>query len=246
MSLKSFIKEKLLEHGAVLSRPPGQFNVFQWKLEQLKARGAEIRCVIDGGACNGGWSAEFAEVFPEIVSVLIEPRADAQADLQAVARRCPKFIIVQALIGAVEQTIQFNSADAQSSILPDAEGKAFGKLEEARMTTIDRLAQVHGIAPDYIKLDLQGAELEALRGATETLKTCSFVQLELSLLPFQQGQPVFSEVVNFMHERGYALYDIPALWHRPLDGSLAQGDFLFIRAEHPLRRDARWSNSTAQ
>ena len=80
-----------------------------------------------------------------------------------------------------------------------------------------------------------------LAGATAALASAQAVQLEVSFIPILQGGPLVAEVVRFMAERGFRLYDILGLWHRPLDGALAQGDFLFVREGHPLLADPRWA-----
>ena len=113
------------------------------------------------------------------------------------------------------------------------------------MTTLDRLIADTGFpSPDYIKLDLQGAELQCLEGATQCLKRAQAVQLEVSFLPFQQGMPLAADTLAFMKSKGFVCYDILALCPRPLDGSLAQGDFLFVREDSPLRSDSRWASDS--
>jgi hypothetical protein len=111
------------------------------------------------------------------------------------------------------------------------------------MTTLDRLVSKMGLPdPDLIKLDLQGYELECLRGASRCLQHAEAVLLEVSFIPFQNGMPLIGEVIPFMGERGFRVYDISALWHRPLDGALAQGDFLFLSERSKLLEDKRWSS----
>jgi hypothetical protein len=127
-------------------------------------------------------------------------------------------------------------------MLPDGAGAAVGTVKHVPITTIDALLTSTGFGwPDLIKLDVQGAELVALRGAGETLRHAQALLLELSFIPFQRGMPVFAEVVCWLRDRGFRVYDIPSLWHRPLDGALGQGDFLFLRDDHPLLADERWS-----
>jgi hypothetical protein len=94
--------------------------------------------------------------------------------------------------------------------------------------------------PDLIKLDLQGAELDALEGAPESLKRAKAVLLEVSMIDFEKGMPVIGDVVAFMKAKGHVVYDILGLWHRPLDGALAQGDLLFVPETSALRADRRY------
>ena len=95
-----------------------------------------------------------------------------------------------------------------------------------------------------IKLDLQGAELAALDGATECLKRAKAVLLEVSFIDFERGMPQIADVLAYMKQKGFLPYDILALWHRPIDGAVAQGDVLFVPESSPLRRQALLGEST--
>ena len=111
------------------------------------------------------------------------------------------------------------------------------------MTTLDALVRKMKLPfPELIKLDLQGAELQALAGASECLAHAQAVMLELSFIPLQKNWPLIGDVIPFMKERGFICYDIAGLWHRPLDGALAQGDFVFLNQNNKLRADSRWSD----
>jgi hypothetical protein len=94
--------------------------------------------------------------------------------------------------------------------------------------------------PEIAKLDVQGYELEVLRGA-ETLfgKTELFI-LEVSLFKFADNVPPAHEVVGFMAERGYWVYDLCGFLRRPFDGALGQVDLAFARERGRLRDSNRW------
>lgn len=241
-ALREWIKHELLKRDAVLSRPPGQFNVFNYKLRAMQRRGLQIRCAVDGGAAAGDWARELKQIYPDARVLCVEPRQDAQADLQRLQTELPGIVSSRVLLGASEGEVAFNESDVQSSVLNDHTGKPFGKSVAVTMTTLDRLIAQHALpAPDLIKLDLQGYELEALKGGAACLEKAQAVLLEVSFIRLQAGAPIAHEVIAFMHERGYVIYDILSLWQRPLDGALAQGDFLFLRADHSLLSDTRWS-----
>jgi hypothetical protein len=91
-----------------------------------------------------------------------------------------------------------------------------------------------------MKLDVQGAELRVLAGAGRLLTTTELLILEVSLYRFLAGAPIFHEVVAFMAERGFAVFDVAGLLRRPLDGSLAQVDLCFAREDGMLRASQRW------
>src|SRR6266436_4167158 len=83
--------------------------------------------------------------------------------------------------------------------------------------------------PDLVKLDVQGFELEALKGATQL-----FGRTEV----FIMETPVFHEVVQFMADRGYLTYDFPGFLRRPRDGALGQCGVCFVRENSPLRESS--------
>lgn len=103
----------------------------------------------------------------------------------------------------------------------------------------------------YIKIDIEGAELEVLRAGTRTLQSCHALKVEVSFLEQRIGQPIAHEVIAFLEASGFSLADIRGSHHwrrRPLPahpyltgfaipysrGRIAQADVLFFR-----RHDSR-------
>ena len=67
-----------------------------------------------------------------------------------------------------------------------------------------------------------------------------FLILEVSLFEFMAGQPVAREVITFMGDRGYEIYDVPGFLRRPFDGALGQMDLAFVRTQGVLRSKHDW------
>ena len=61
----------------------------------------------------------------------------------------------------------------------------------------------HFPAPDMIKMDIQGAELDVLKGAENALKTCKHLILELQHKDYNFGAPKAQEVIKYLEERGW-------------------------------------------
>jgi FkbM family methyltransferase len=233
------IKNWLLRRGAILSRPPGQFNVFSYKLAGAKRRGLEIKSALDGGAATGGWIREIRAVYPQAKVLAVEPREEVQGELRQVQSELGGVEIAQTLLSDTEGEAMFYVQGDWSSMDKDFVENATSM--KFPVTTIDRLVERLGFPhPDLIKLDLQGSELAALDGATECLKHAKAVLLEVSFIDFKKGMPLIGDVLSYLKGKGYVAYDVLGLWHRPLDGAMAQGDILFVPESSPLRRDRRY------
>jgi len=61
---------------------------------------------------------------------------------------------------------------------------------------------------DLIKIDVQGSELNVLRGAENILQNFTFVYLEISITQCNEGSPLFPQVYQYMKSRNYDLYDL--------------------------------------
>lgn len=122
-------------------------------------------------------------------------------------------------------------------------------------STLDSAVRDRGIAsPDYLKIDVEGAELAILSAAKETLGACSGVKVEVSFLEQRHGQPLMQDVLTYLLESGFVLAEIRSLhsWRRrPLPGHpcsaiwsvpysrglAAQCDLLMLRDPATLRGD---------
>lgn len=110
------------------------------------------------------------------------------------------------------------------------------------MTTLDALVKNSIFAcPDLIKLDVQGYEIEVLKGGIETLASGTGVLMEVNLIDINKGAPLFHDAVAFMADRGFRVYDICSFGCRPYDRALWQVDVIFVNSSSPLVSSKRWS-----
>lgn len=62
--------------------------------------------------------------------------------------------------------------------------------------------------PDMMKLDVQGAEIDVLRGATRCLSGCSDIILEAQHVDYNRGAPKVASVIEYMSSIGFSLVNV--------------------------------------
>ncbi len=214
-------------------------------LEDIRRRGFLPLSILDIGANKGEWSRVAKSIFPTANCFLIEPQVEMKPFLDKFCQDFPGsswFLAgAGATIGQLTQTIWDDLAG--SSFLPaeSDELKKLGKQRLVQIITIDSLIEERSISmPQLVKLDIQGFELEALRGAQKLFGNTEVFILETSLFQFLDNMPIFHEVIAFMAERGYLAYDFPGFLRRPYDGTLGQVDVCFAKQDGVLRTTNRW------
>lgn len=212
-------------------------------LERLAARGWSPAHVLDVGAYRGDFARECLRLWPRARLTCFEPLPARADDLDALAKTHPAMRVHRALVGAaVRDRVTLHEAETASSVLTEWQPNQF-PAREYPMTTID-----HAIAPDlsaprpeFLKIDVQGYELEVLKGAERTLSSLAAVLTEVNLLDIHQDVPLLDQLVAWLSARDWVVYDVAGLTRRPLDQALWQADLVFVPRASPWRADKRWN-----
>jgi FkbM family methyltransferase len=225
----------------ILDRPFADMRPF---LEYTRWLGFHPESIVDVGANRGRWTEMALEVWPDAHCLLIEPQPEMRDDLDALCARQPNVRWVEAGAGPEEtELVQTIWDDLEgSSFLPavDPQRLAAGSQRPVRMRRLDDMIAEWRRSPDLVKLDVQGFELEVLKGAPSLFGTAELFVLETSLFRFFDNLPLLREVIEFMSARGYEVYDLAGRIRRPVDGALGQIDVAFALGRGRLRQHEWW------
>ena len=195
----------------------GAFNV-------LRGLGWKPRLCIDVGAYHGQWATMFRSVFPESRVLMVEGQSEKESILKSKTVEDPLRLEYEiALLGATEgQQVTFVEMETGSSVFEESSPYP-RKRKTVKLKTLDNVLRRH---PDFedanaLKLDTQGYELEVMKGAGKLLKKVEVILLEVSLIQINKGAPLVAEVIAFLTERKFKLFDFCSqirrkdgvLWH---------------------------------
>ena len=200
--------------------------------------GSDCRTVVDIGANRGQFALVARRCLPQARVISFEPLPAAAAKFRAVFADDDRVTLHEVAIGPVRgnATIHISRRDDSSSLLPITATQAslFPGTEEAA-TAVVRVAPLREFVsaadiqtPALLKLDVQGFELEALRGCEDLLDRFAYVYAECSFVELYAGQALADEVIAWLRERGFNLRGEHNTVH-DRGGRAIQADFLFAR-----------------
>lgn len=224
------LKSKVKDHLGVPS--------LSWTLINLKKIGYEPQLVLDIGAYEGYWTKDFLSIFPTANILMLEAQEKKRNKLKGI-------------------TNQFHNTKFYIALLSDEDGKQliFQENETASHVSSEVMSNVKSISsrtidsiiietrsgfPDFIKLDVQGHELQVLNGSEKALENCTFCLIEVTLIKLSH-EPYVLDIMKYMDMKGFQLYDISQFMRRPFDNALYQCDFLFVKKDSSFISQKRWN-----
>lgn len=199
-----------------------------------------LRCkvVVDIGANRGQFSLAARQFYPEATIISFEPLPGPASIYRRIFQKDQKVRLHQAAIGTESGTseIHVSRRDDSSSLLPISQLQTtlFPGTEESSVVEInigrlsDYIQENELESPALLKLDVQGYELEALKGSENLLTRFDYVYVECSFIELYQGQVLANDVIQHLNNHGFKLKGIYNLSYDH-DGIAIQGDFLFSR-----------------
>ena len=195
--------------------------------------------VLDLGARNGWFTQCWLGWCPKAQIIAFEAEPQAAAALQQAYAQDPRVRVVAMGVGAQKSELTFyrlKGSEVSSSFLQHdpVAWKSIrfeaGEVEEQTLPVIslDEYCQHNAINNIHlIKIDIQGFELEALKGAKAVLGNVDHVLVESAIKPLYKGAATFDQVHEYMVQAGFHLMNWRA-WHLG-NYVLMETDMLFRR-----------------
>lgn len=214
-------------------------------IEHTRALGRfAFRTVVDVGANRGQFATFARSMFPQSQIYSFEPLEGPAQLFKRYLGDEDRVHLFTSAIGdhAGDKTIFVASSDDSSSLLrpTDAQNQIFGiTVARTEQVSVRRLSeclsgrQLQG--PALLKIDVQGAELDVLRGSADLLSLFDVIYVECSYLPLYEGQPLFPEIARWMDGHGFHLAGV---YNQHVDATHGpiQADFLFAQSSRAPTR----------
>jgi FkbM family methyltransferase len=201
------IKARLRELGSQRLIPKDHVDY----LAALKAQGFEPRVIYDIGACVLHWTNESRRIWPNAETVAFE----AMDSSEFLYKEQGLKYFMGALSDVTGKEVEFYQNDwhpggnsyykENAEVNPEApqyfNEKHKRVLKTATLDAVVRLKQFP--LPELIKMDVQGAELDVIKGASQVLQTVKHVILELQSVEYNKGAPLKDTVIAYMDTIGF-------------------------------------------
>lgn len=192
-----------------------------------------VHTVVDGGAFVGTVTRQLGKCFPAAHIHAFEPQPDTFRKLRTEVGDQPRVHLHQCALSDRDGTATFNihSTPYTSSLL----ASNLDQLEEVGQVEVDVrsldsvMEQAGCNGAEVIKLDLQGHELSALRGAERTLDQCLALIVEVNFRPRYNGCDLFEELAGFLGKHQLRLHRFYDIASSETDHGWLHCDALFLR-----------------
>jgi len=196
---------------------------YRKRLQYYKDQGSIFNKVLDIGAYEGEFYLMFKEFFPKADILMIEANEEKESRLKSIG---PYKI---ALLGSEDnKEVDYykckDGVPTGNGIYRENTQFKFESEKKKSITLPTLLGSDNGY--DLIKMDVQGSELDIIKGALPIIKKTDSLLLELQTLEYNKGAPMASDVISYLQGIGFDMVDILNLMYS--ENHLIQVDVLFI------------------
>jgi FkbM family methyltransferase len=191
--------------------------------------------ILDIGAHSGEFYKECLKHFPFAGYFLVEGNTECEPVLKEL--NVPYFI---GLLGDREGYTNFYKSKLFTGCTSSTTGNSIYREKtsyynkENTLVSVEPIFKLDDITDrifDLIKLDVQGAELDILRGGQRTAKLSKGIILEVSLTEYNENAPLEEQIMKFMTELGFVAMEMVDTHRNPETQEHIQNDVFFLRED---------------
>lgn len=234
---KIAVRHALRRAGFDLVRSLDHDDIRRRRMDLLRRH--RIDLLFDVGANAGQYASTMRALGYEGRIVSFEPSSEAFQLLASAARRDPGWTAVNCALGEREGTATLHVAgNSQSSsmleMLPSHlavdPSSRYVTTETVEMTTLAEQIANHAEPGDrlFVKIDTQGSEHLVLLGAGPSISRVLGLQLELSMIPLYDEQPLIESLIASVRSLGFLPMSIEPGFLDPATNQLLQVDGIFF------------------
>lgn len=245
--MKNFLKFLLSKLGLVIMKVDNlkKIRLSTIEAEHLKSwlalKHRQFDLILDVGANEGQFAIMIRKIFPETNLRLFEPLPDCMSKLESLRELLnPAQFYYYALGDKNSTTVMFaNDFSPSSSILPMTnlhreiweESKHDKKIEikVCKLDDIWKIEKFSYYSKILLKIDVQGYEMNVLKGAKSVLKHIDTIVLEINFKNFYEGQCSFEVIHSFLSEHGFHFSGIMEQFFDSKDGSILFADICYMK-----------------
>lgn len=200
---------------------------------------SNIKTVLDVGANEGQFAKFIYTILPHSQIYSFEPLPRPFAKLEILKKEIPSLQCYQFAIGSTngEMDMHSNEFSPSSSLLSMTElhSSTFpytknSVLQKVPIRTLDSLLSEMKLQKNILlKIDVQGFEMEVIKGSKELLEKASILIVETSFQELYKDQPLFYEVYKYLVDRNFIYHGNFDQMHSTINGEVLQSDAIFIK-----------------
>jgi len=234
--LKRFLIRIINFLGFDIYKKPGKF--YTNKLNLLDKY--QINCILDVGANEGQYAEKLRKYGYSGKIISFEPQLNTFIKLSDKIKNDNNWTAYHFALGAENTVAELNiSENTESSSLLEireihVETAPAAKYVGKETITLKKLDNVYNdlelqTQNVFLKIDTQGFEMEVLKGAEHILDKITGLQLEMSIVPMYAQEILFDEMIVYLKERNFVLYQMEASLVDERTGRLLQFDGIFFK-----------------
>ena len=192
--------------------------------------------ILDIGCGHGEWFLKCNNFFPNSKYLLFDGNKHNENSLSLLKKKYYNISYKICLLSDTIKELRFFNMGYGSSVYEEKTNFS-REVEIITSSTLEiQLSKLNFNSSDnIIKLDVQGSEIDILKGLGEKISFFEIIILETSVKEYNKGSPLFIDVVNYMNKTNYTLYDIFDLKRLGNYGSfLVQFDAIFVKKNSSL------------